>query len=342
VFDALKGSGNDNVFTYPDDDPNAYKDRPPTTPRRSRNSTTTTADPATALKPNQWVVPGDMTGIGTGGHLHPGGLRDDLWVTRAGASAAPGSDAASEVKGDTAHLFQSNAVYYEPAGAVSWDVSMEVTPADYKVRLKQGDILSTTTTYDVKDASWYESMGIMVTWVAYGDDATAGAGADPFQTKVANKGVVTHGHLKENDNHGGQPSDKYTDLTKAPASAPTDTVQIADFVYAPGDMLNQSSVPTVKPGGSLTFINNDDKSTPVGLWHTITACKAPCNQTTGIAFPLANGAQQFDSGELGTGGAPASGKVDWSIPTDLPQGTYTYFCRIHPFMRGAFRVSDNG
>ena len=23
---------------------------------------------------------------------------------------------------------------------------------------------------------------------------------------------------------------------------------------------------------------------------------------------------------------------------NLPAGTYTYFCRIHPFMRGSFRV----
>jgi len=27
-------------------------------------------------------------------------------------------------------------------------------------------------------------------------------------------------------------------------------------------------------------------------------------------------------------------------PQDLPSGTYTYFCRIHPFMRGAFRVES--
>jgi plastocyanin len=339
VFDALKGSGHNGQFTFPDDDPNAYADRAPKGGGR-RNATTT--DPSAALQPNQWVVPQDATLIGTGGHLHPGGLHDDLWLTRPGASATPGSDAASEVNGDKAHLFQSNAQYFEPAGAVSWDVALEVTPADYRVKLKQGDILSTTTTYDVSNASWYENMGIMVSWIAYGDDATAGAGADPFQTKVAVKGQVTHGHLNENNNHGGQPSDKYLDLTKAPASTPTNTVNIADFVYAPGDMLNGSSVPTVKPGGSLTFTNADDKSTPTGLWHTITACKTPCNQSTGIAYPLANADTPFDSGELGTGGAPASGKVDWTIPSNLPDGTYTYFCRIHPFMRGAFRVADDG
>ena len=35
--------------------------------------------------------------------------------------------------------------------------------------------------------------------------------------------------------------------------------------------------------------------------HTITACKAPCNRTTGIAYPLANGPVDFDSGNLGFG-----------------------------------------
>ncbi|MEA2405779.1 MAG: hypothetical protein QOE08_2426, partial [Thermoleophilaceae bacterium] len=29
---------------------------------------------------------------------------------------------------------------------------------------------------------------------------------------------------------------------------------------------------------------------------------------------------------------------EWDTPKDLPAGTYTYFCRIHPYMRGAFRV----
>jgi len=34
-----------------------------------------------------------------------------------------------------------------------------------------------------------------------------------------------------------------------------------------------------------------------------------------------------------------SGRTTWSTPKNLKTGTYTYFCRIHPFMRGAFRVT---
>ena len=78
-----------------------------------------------------------------------------------------------------------------------------------------------------------------------------------------------------------------------------------------------------------------------GIWHTITACAALCNGATGIASPIADAEIPFDSGELGDAGPPTAGRTTWSIPTDLPTGTYTYFCRIHPLMRGAFRVEGD-
>ena len=43
----------------------------------------------------------------------------------------------------------------------------------------------------------------------------------------------------------------------------------------------------VSPGQPLTFVNDDAAQ---NVFHTITACRAPCTATTGIAFPLANGA----------------------------------------------------
>jgi plastocyanin len=30
--------------------------------------------------------------------------------------------------------------------------------------------------------------------------------------------------------------------------------------------------------------------------------------------------------------------LTWSTPKNLPPGTYTFYCRIHPFMRGVFRI----
>jgi plastocyanin len=36
--------------------------------------------------------------------------------------------------------------------------------------------------------------------------------------------------------------------------------------------------------------------------------------------------------------ASCVGTATWKTPKNLKPGTYTYFCRVHPFMRGAFRV----
>ena len=53
-------------------------------------------------------------------------------------------------------------------------------------------------------------------------------------------------------------------------------------------------------------------------------------------------AQNFDSGQLGFNyagfNAPAVDRDTWTTPKNLPPGTYSYFCRVHPFMRGSFRV----
>jgi plastocyanin len=91
----------------------------------------------------------------------------------------------------------------------------------------------------------------------------------------------------------------------------------------------------------LTFLNQEAPAEDV--YHTITGCKAPCNRSPGIAYPIANGPVTLDSGQLGfdsTGfGAPAAGRDTWKTPKTLDPGTYSYFCRVHPFMRGSFRVT---
>ena len=37
-------------------------------------------------------------------------------------------------------------------------------------------------------------------------------------------------------------------------------------------------------------------------------------------------------------GTPASGQLTWETPGNLRPATYTFFCRIDPFMRGVFRI----
>ena len=119
------------------------------------------------------------------------------------------------------------------------------------------------------------------------------------------------------------------------------TVAINDFVYGAGDLLRTGKRrrPPTDPPRALAEVRQPRRDE--GILHSITSCKAPCNRTTGIAYPLADGPVRFDSGNLGFGPAgmtAAAQRATWRTPKRLRAGTYTYFCRVHPFMRGAFRV----
>jgi len=110
--------------------------------------------------------------------------------------------------------------------------------------------------------------------------------------------VLTHGHLPENNNHGGSDIG-LPDMSKSLAGpvAPRQ-VTIEGFVYSQGDMGltgKRGRPPVIAQGQTLRFVNKDAKNA----------------------------------------------KDSWETPKTLPQGTYTYFCRIHPFMRGAFRVKGS-
>ena len=306
VFDAKRSQADARGrMTYPDDVPDAYGGGPPR---------------------NEWVADRDLTIVQTVGHLHPGGLETFLTARRGGR---------------TVRLFTSKAHYWEPAGAVSWDAAMTATPRTWRVAIKKGDVLAVHGTYDVRKASWYESMAIMPIAVT----AKPAGGLDPFTRSTDRPGHLTHGHLKENDVHGGGVP-VLPDMTKVLDGPVSDTrVTIDSYVYGQGSMSltgMPGRPPVVRRGASISFKNLDAKPSR-NVFHTITACKAPCNRTTGIAYPLADGPVDFDSGELGFGprGFTAAANVDeWKTPTNLPLGTYTYFCRVHPFMRGAFRVKD--
>jgi plastocyanin len=304
VFDVAQRSGGaDGEYTFPRD---------------------AAGSPYGAGQPqNEFTMPWSGTAVSAVGHLHPGGLRDDITVSRMGASKL---------------VFRSEATYYDPAGPVSWDVSLTASKPDWRVRLNAGDVLRIDATYDSAQSSWYENMGIVLLFVAP-DDLS---GRDPFTESVDPNGELTHGHLRENDNHGGK-SRIYKDARKARSGKVAKKVEIRDYRFLPGDLgtlYTGGRIPLVPRGSSVTFVNRDD---PKVEWHSITTCKAPCNRSTGISYPLANGARgtQFDSGQLGFGPvglSPAAQRLTWKSPKNLTGGTYTYFCRIHPFMRGAFRV----
>ncbi len=284
VFDVQRGTGRGGEFTFPDDRlPNPY---------------------GGGAAQNEYAMPFDGTIVGAVGHLHPGGLRDDIDLVRRGAAMPAGkacrrvalnatatrigrrcvAATAGRVK-DSVRIFRSQAKYYDPAGPVSWDVSLTASRPDWRVRVRTGDTLRIASTYENRQSAWYENMGIVLLYVAKGDTS----GVDPFARPVDWRGVLTHGHLAENDNHGGR-SSGLPDPRKVAAGPATSQVRIKGFQFQPGDLglLSEGGkVPVVPRGSSLSFQNEDD---PNVEWHSITTCATPCNRTTGISYPLANAA----------------------------------------------------
>jgi hypothetical protein len=323
VFDVKRHSGHNGIFTFPDMAKNPYGGGAPL---------------------NEFTIDHPGTLVATAGHVHPGGLYDDLDLIRSGAN--PSGGAIPGTVPNSVRLFRSSAHYFDKRGPISWDMAMTGTATDWRPAVQAGDVLRVSATYQTKTSSWYESMGIMVVWEAYSD----GTGVDPFNHALDLHGHLTHGHLPENNHHGGT-----MPLGVNPNQFPickTSKVDITKFKFLPGDFTATGSnrcTPTVRQGNSITFVNQE--ASPLStfnlvsptaeylgsVFHSVTACRNPCNLNTGISYPLANGAGNFDSGQLGLG-TPAIGKLSWSTPTNLPPGTYTFYCRIHPFMRGVFRI----
>ena len=86
----------------------------------------------------------------------------------------------------------------------------------------------------------------------------------------------------------------------APAPSPVSYVHVKNFTYVPAAV-------TIHPGQSVRFIQDDE--TP----HTITATDT-----------------SYDSGNLDKG-------QSWTHTFDK-EGTYTYFCAYHPYMKGTVTV----
>jgi plastocyanin len=379
VFNVQKGFGHfdketgQRVCTWPKENCARHDVYGDVTPQQGRPIKLPGAD---------WQVPRGMAGtlVMIGGHLHPGGIRDEVSLVR---------------KGVEKPIYISDAVYWSRdnesrAGGprTSWDFSMGFSgaPFDWKVKIKPGDVIRLNAVYDSEHASWYENMGIVMAFVAP-NDPHAPAGVDVFDDNVkldrgvpksakavsgwkasscapdltgrsktlCLRGALTHGHLDEASTFGG--CNGCTALPKVKGPELTN-VTIGGFTYGLADLglAEQSGVAQVKVGKPVRFWNVD---TAYDAWHTITRCKAPCTGQTGLDYPVADGGtgkgdgMDFDSTEVGYGifFSPASGRIGADKPLDeairdgmywdfTPKntGVYTFFCRVHPSMRGAIDV----
>lgn len=358
-----------------------------------------------------------------GGHVHFGGLADKVYLVRGGEERLIHiSDALywdenynpNAAKPEDAWDLGKNVVGGNPS---SWDMVMTGTTKDlgWAVKVKKGDKLRIEGVYDSRIASWYEQMGIVMTWLAPGDDSgidpfdpnvtidthtsalaqnppttpgytlpgdeldangnvNLGARCTPDATTLCARGQATHARIPTSGDHWRCSLNGCPNIFKsAPDGPELSEIHIGGFSYGAADIavVPITGVPTVKLGNSVTFTNLD---TADYMWHTITRCANPCSGTTSASYPQADGAwddlapdlsgiadpdargtalqdwitdyvdangpdeMDFDSGQLGNVQAEIGNLfLSWTW-TPKRTGTFAFFCRIHPSMRGAIRV----
>ena len=337
--------------------------------------------------PIEWTSTMDGTIIGTGGHLHPGGL--SVIVENLGPKDNPCPDTASRVGGTGGTLLVKNDAHWRYNIPFSEDFVMDGTDPAWRAPIHKGDRLRITGIYENKDHAWYTAM-THEGWFIDPQQAPVGRCAPYLINKPTAGGKMTrvrktvkvwvkkkvktkHGMrmkrvkvsrvkwvkkwlpgkpidptkgylMRPFGNHADQvcgreygklPCEK-PDAHRPPGQFAT-TVTINNFIYTPGDASlsgSEGDPVQVHKGQSLTFYNADEAA---DIRHSVTTCAVPCNGTYVANYPLADG--RWDSGTLGydliDGGNPNPMS---STPADLPEGRYTYFCRIHPWMRGEFDV----
>ena len=274
------------------------------------------------VRTRSFSVPAHTEVVWMAGHVHPGGKRLEVDV--------------SNCNGKSGDLFTSEVRSNERGGSVppesfgSWDYLMTATPSDWRFTTgANGARLSISSIYDTSHP-WYEAMGIVVAWGHTVSSDTPGCTLPAHTT-----GVVTREPPPDDSVFFGGPDQP--DTTPPAQGSPVGEVAIAAFDYQPGGLAQPPAA--VEAGSTVRFTNFDAGAS---IFHTVTSCAAPCNGPTGQSYPLPT--WDFDSFQLGYGppeATAASNRIsfDLTVPPSAAPGTrFTYYCRVHPFMRGALEV----
>lgn len=292
------------------------------------------------------------TAIATAGHLHPNGM--ETLIANLGPA---GSGCEADTDGDGypgVTIFHSRKVEHNPLSfPYSEDYQMGATQFGWRAPIHQGDRIAQFGLY-ANDK--YPSYGAMSYAGLYVDRQQAPAPATgcnlaSYAAKLINDpladptlGIQNHAWdagIQPLCGAGMGPACDRPVVDNGPGIK-TSVVHISAFAYAPGDMQFTGTLgapPRIQQGQRMTFINDD---VAIGVRHTVTSCPAPCNGPYVSNYPKEDGV--FDSGKLGNldyidgGITGADTSPVWKSPADLQPGVYTYFCRIHPGMRGAFEV----
>jgi polyvinyl alcohol dehydrogenase (cytochrome) len=295
-----------------------------------------------AHHPVTWTSPVDGTLVGIGGHLHPGG--EWLNVTNQGSESNPCPTTPGNTVPGTLMIHEGVIPHIPAAGDFSEDYQTETTHPAWRAPIHKGDRIVLDSSYENRDHAWYV---VMTHEGFYFDTHQAPQGrCKPYMVggwakrwKNPTKGVPNRRWRMDEAMCGivGYPPCDHPDTGSPPTPVHTNEINISNFTYQPGDraasgLLNV--IPWIRQGEKITFVNED---WALGIRHSATSCAWPCNGRYVSNYPLADG--RFDSGILGWDPISEGNPTGVSTsPADLAPGKYAYFCRIHPWMRGAFEV----
>ncbi|HVM45175.1 MAG TPA: hypothetical protein VM582_04500 [Candidatus Thermoplasmatota archaeon] len=344
----------------------------------------------------------DGTAIGTAGHLHPNGLDviiANLGPANSGCEADVDGDGYPGVTLAVSHKFSqvANAVASEeyqmgvtqdgwraPIRAgdriAQFGTYLNHEHASYEAMSYAGMYVdrqqppaphAADCTSDLGAAAFFAAARAYLVEggapLPYVDAATYRAQVVATKLNDDWEGRHSHGHCGLADDpttpdDESKPCDDDFPLAAPGSGRRVSAVHIADFLYLPGDhsLSGALGAPAlVTRGEPLLFVNED---LGIGVRHTVTSCKYPCNGAYVANYPHPDG--HFDSDKMGnydyidgglvrTGGShslagheyegpgvPASTYPTWTLDTtDLDPGIYSYYCRIHPWMRGWVEVA---
>jgi len=292
-----------------------------------------------------WTAPYSGTLVVAGGHLHAGGK--DAVLSNLGSKAHP--CAHQGLRGFPGTTLMDSRVFGHHGVWPSNDYQMGLSQYGWRAYVHKGDRLAINGGYLASQFSFPDAMVFSGVYVDQAAQPPAGSGCAPFlvgRPRASWRQVIRTKPGHAWSMYPDQPTCTKCDHKEArPKPGPaTDVVQIAGMEYLPGNAGlsgEPGGPPVVNRGDTLTFVNEDYAESL--MRHTVSACNAPCNGDGMMTnYPFLNG--QFESGVLGYMWEDAYVSTqtlpEWSLDTSaMRPGYYTFFCRIHPFMRGAFYVA---
>jgi plastocyanin len=282
------------------------------------------------------------------GHVHPNGLATVVVNLGPAGSGCEADLDADGFPGTT--LLRSAKFDRVPGLFASEEFQMGVSKPGWRAPVRAGDRIAQWGVYEHRDHASYGAMAFAASHVdrlapppprtgcqlrEFAPRLVGGAG-DPAES-VPNRDWDTP--AMPVCGVAGQPPCDHP--ATPPPGLEVGEVLIADFAFTPGDQhlaLPLGAPPRVHQGQALRFVNADTSSV---VRHTVTSCPWPCNGPYVANYPQPDG--RFDSGAMGNldvldGGGVPPRHPTWDTPTTLPAGLYSYYCRLHPWMRGAFEV----